>query len=312
MKQKFLAFLLALTILLSAFPVALAEDETIPVAIGNGLKNYQIVSADGLDVNNLTLNQIPYEPQFNPKGDIILRTGDLLCANEARRLVDTGDIEPSQFLIQNGNLLAQGEVFVTMTDINELLALLEKYSISNIPGGARLDLKLLIASLRSAQDSQATQEEVDAKYISALKGFLSSYNLILARRDEKYPERNENLAAMGADANLNLLLDRIKNNIDKGIYHGYDPTPAAAFGIQGNWYVLASGAGTTIKKLVVNKVWPAPMTPGNGYPCPGCGNVNCACVPLPPSGESAVRSDNATQGGVDNPGTDDVDVPFPN
>lgn len=279
MKKAAITYLLILSILFTAFPVAFAEEEPMPLNLGSGLSSYQIIPADGLTPQSLTLNGVSYQPDWTPKGNIILRTEDLLCADEATRMINQGNYTASDFSIGNGRVTPASDAAITMGDINEFLELLNKYRNTNIPGGAKGDLTGLLTSYTSAQNCKGTQEEADALYIEAIKSTLVNYGYLSARMAEaENKEQKTALNTLLNDSRLKALLTKFETHIDRGIYHDYKPSLAASLGIKGNEYILESG-GTVAKQLVVNNVWQSPMTAENGYPCPGCGNIPCRCVP---------------------------------
>ena len=278
MKQKTIAFLLALTMLLSVCTVTLAEDETTPLILGGGLKSYQIISADELDTTDLTLNQIPYQPQLNSKGDIMLSTSDLLCADEAQRRVNEGNVKPADLVIKHGNIIPASDALITMEDINALIGLLEKYRTSNIPAGSKTILANLLSGFYAARKKKP-QDVADQWYLSTLRATIESYSSIFsvpADAGEK-----QILDKMKDDRELVGLMYKLEQHIDKGIFHDYTPQLDEAFSIQSSGYTLASGGGTMITNLEIIKMFQSPITPENGYRCPGCDNMPCTCNPLP-------------------------------
>ena len=281
MKQKTIAFLLALTMLLSAFTVALAEDETTPVILGGGLKSYQIISADGLDPADLTLNQIPYQPQLNANGDIMLSTSDLLCADAAQRLIGEGVLGVADVSIGRGKLMVSSDSVITMEDVDAFLDLVKKYRVSRIPAAAREFLDGLLKDIYAAQTKsmRGEPEAADALYLRAIKVAIEKFSLMYTLKGDSI--MLEALRDMENDPELNSLLDKFTKYVDKGICHDYTPSPTTSFGPQGERYTLASGGGTMVKNLEIIKMFQSPITIESNYRCPGCGDLVCTCNPLP-------------------------------
>lgn len=253
MHKRVIAFLLALTVLCPIFSRALAQEESVQVVLGTKPSEYQVISADGLDIDNLTLNGIPYQPDLSRKGDILLRPSDLQCADEAQQMVGQGDLSLPDFTIASGMLhfpLGNG---ITMNQINQLIDLLEKYFFANMGSNLGDALESMLWRFYTAQVHQGSQEEQNAMYIRALKNVLANYKDIFSHEtDRRWADLSDETLN---NAQLDKLIALCRERIDCGIAQNerYTPSPAAATQLQGNRYVLASGGELQIT-LEVKKI----------------------------------------------------------
>ena len=103
---RMFALLITLALALCAFmPTALAEESwEIELNLGSDANARFILPLfEGLDLSTLMIDGIPYTPAVNEKGQIILRTGDLLAALAA----PGANLEDA--FIQGGKLRQTGE-----------------------------------------------------------------------------------------------------------------------------------------------------------------------------------------------------------
>ena len=100
--MKRICILCALVLLLSP-AAALAEGEQEPVApnLGSDPKSWFTVPSGGFDTDEMYLNNIPFEPYLNDRGDFVIRTGDLMAA---KVIGDLPNVDPAAFRIKLGNI----------------------------------------------------------------------------------------------------------------------------------------------------------------------------------------------------------------
>lgn len=142
MNKRLIAALLAVCLLLSLAPAALAEDEQDPpdgVIIGDLSNSYVIIKPPVPNFDEIKLNGIPYKPTFcngSPSKGVVLFFDELNLANAARPIAMKLKIEEDDLIIENHRLKINDEKKITAKDLDALYLVCEKIFM---PDGSESD-----------------------------------------------------------------------------------------------------------------------------------------------------------------------------
>lgn len=150
MNKRLVAALLAVCLLLSLAPAALAEDEQDPPAviiIGDLSNSYVIVKPPVPNFDEVKLNGISYKPTFcsdTPSKGVVLFFDELKLANAAIPIAKKLEIDEDDLIIENHQLKINGEKKITAKDLDALYIACMKMLTSD---GSESDAAIM--SLRS-------------------------------------------------------------------------------------------------------------------------------------------------------------------
>ena len=101
LKRLFCALCALALLLAPAAALAEGEQEAVSPNLGSDPKAWFVVPGSGFDTDDMRLNGTPYKPELNQRGDMIVRTGDLLAA---KAIGEIPGAKPEAFQLSGGKI----------------------------------------------------------------------------------------------------------------------------------------------------------------------------------------------------------------
>lgn len=318
LRVQLLSLFLVICFSVSFISTALAEELSTDLNLGSSPTSYVIVPAGNLDLSNLTLNGIRYQPDITSNGDIIMRTRELQQADAIIRAQQALGLPLEDFTIKPDGFQIVPSDTITVELLQEFAGLLrkmlsspeaqaidQKHGITDFLSGSTTDqsastltetneyiLKTSFDIFKDIVDLTAGGQRTEEDRQTCEKAVSTFILRFSTMPNDDSTEHQQYIKDMLALFESNPRYNEMYKILEKGDYSDFFHSnnvvaeqtvrmlTAPANNLLGNEYVISDGSN--LIRTTVSNIWQSLLTVGSAYPCVGCGSNPCQCQVVQP------------------------------